>query len=566
MPHINSRGQIAHGVGGALASVDNVPFAKGGVGGWITDDEVLFADGNDDSWEPCSYNVHTQEITPLSGGGGGAAVAYGSGTGHWAVAGGPAKGIRASTGFVAPDAGLMGMGPDGTLGYKPQYHSHGPTVGRDLVLEQAIRQAIQRGEASVDQLKDIEWEITPGHTYSLQLLDERRAIWMEGFNVRVQNLPIPLVADTVDVWAARAAFCGGEWWITYYSAKHGIVLHPFDSFEGFVVLASGNGWHNLRAISPDAIRVAVSRGEGEQPGDIWFKDFDVRTDARQDVRHLIAMPIPPINRELWVGFFDGNTSVPTGRAPGNCFLAGRKITGPQDRPFINAGGTVTGQKLGAWVQGDSVEEIERLAKTVPHPVAYWDARDWPRLPSLPQPSWLCFQAYCRVTETVAQFDRDMRRVLDGAPRDHAWALVAQCYTSNTNNTSDLKALVPIYAQLAVDYPNIKAILVFSGYGRATGYQDHPEVHSAWQTLAASVQQPQAQVPTGPPLRQPVVTVRTWTLDELLNGREFVVEDTNNATLGYRARIFVRDGSMYAEIVNAGGSAQTGLKRPVRKTS
>lgn len=65
------------------------------------------------------------------------------------------------------------------------------------------------------------------------------------------------------------------------------------------------------------------------------------------------------------------------------------------------------------------------------------------------------------------------------------------------------------------------------------------------------------------MQQPVVTVRTWTLDELINGREFVIEDTNNPALGYRFRIFIKDGSMYAEIVNAAGGAQTGMWRPVK---
>jgi hypothetical protein len=77
-------------------------------------------------------------------------------------------------------------------------------------------------------------------------------------------------------------------------------------------------------------------------------------------------------------------------------------------------------------------------------------------------------------------------------------------------------------------------------------------------------------PTYPPeepdmkLVAPVVTVQNWTLDELLNGREFVFEDTNNPELKYKTRVWIENNSMYAQTTNAMGSAQTGKTRPVKQ--
>lgn len=70
-------------------------------------------------------------------------------------------------------------------------------------------------------------------------------------------------------------------------------------------------------------------------------------------------------------------------------------------------------------------------------------------------------------------------------------------------------------------------------------------------------------PEPEPMQIPVVTVDRWTLDELEDGREFIFTDTANPSLGYRVRVHVKNGSMYAEIRNAAGQASTGQARPVK---
>jgi hypothetical protein len=68
---------------------------------------------------------------------------------------------------------------------------------------------------------------------------------------------------------------------------------------------------------------------------------------------------------------------------------------------------------------------------------------------------------------------------------------------------------------------------------------------------------------GANMKPPVVTVKNWTLDELKDGEEFLFTDTENPDLGYEVRVWVQNGSMYARIANAKGSAQTGKYRPVK---
>lgn len=266
-------------------------------------------------------------------------------------------------------------------------------------------------------------------------------------------------------------------------------LAPWGETHGYIISTGED--QNLHPdacwqVNGSGILVVANDGHGNRVGPWLIALDEVRVDL------LAAEPTPALpdltGRALWLGFFEGNTSEPAALGPGNCLVAGRRVTGRQERPFIIAGGTPTGRELGRWVQGSSVGEIEDNARMVSRPVAYWDSRAWPRLPVLPHDSWLCLQAYCRRDESPQAFRDAMKRELDKV-RDRAVALVAQCYTSNALNTTDLASLVPVYADLVNAYPNVVAVLVFSGYGRATGYEDHPEVHELWKQFAAMITEP-----------------------------------------------------------------------------
>jgi hypothetical protein len=242
-----------------------------------------------------------------------------------------------------------------------------------------------------------------------------------------------------------------------------------------------------------------------------------RDRARSVILHLerievqamepAPLVIPAINRSLWLGFFTGRPDSGSGWStetlptslPGNCYL------------LIPDGLLLTKTRIaiGQWCAappGGTVEDVEaaaQLAATVGRrAVAYWDAWTWPRRPVLPVGSLCCQQAYCPATVPVPTFEMTLKgAVARTAGYGYDVALVAQCYTSNSNLTSDLASLVPVYARVARDLGPIQAMLVFSGSGRATGLQDHPTVRPLWNDLAASVMTPNLSprpVPVLPP--------------------------------------------------------------------
>lgn len=88
-------------------------------------------------------------------------------------------------------------------------------------------------------------------------------------------------------------------------------------------------------------------------------------------------------------------------------------------------------------------------------------------------------------------------------------LIGQAYSSNSGNTADLRTIPPVIAKVARDHANIEGIINFSGSGRATGWQDHPEVQPDWQkvfdgiTGTPIIVPPQPQpIPPDPPHPQP----------------------------------------------------------------
>ena len=313
MPHLNKPAtHVTHGVGGGFAGVDNAPIGPlGGVCGWRDDRTVAFANG-DDAWIVSTYDIVTRAIhridfpdlvrrprdktairhmhvrlTPPSkrkrasttaniGFAGGGHVAA------WFGAPGDDRGLYSTTGLRLRDAGLMGVGPDAAIGYKPVYHSNGPTLVREI--------------------NGNEYMLTQGHADALQLLGEGRAIWQEGFAVHVRGLPTPAYDASGGVWRPMVTFAAGEWWISYYSGARGIVLHPLtDTNRCYSILPKGDGWHTIGALSSDVIRIIVSSGIGEQPGQIWGVDLNVRTGHGMRWKTgepftLLLQPISDINR------------------------------------------------------------------------------------------------------------------------------------------------------------------------------------------------------------------------------------------------------------------------------
>lgn len=194
-------------------------------------------------------------------------------------------------------------------------------------------------------------------------------------------------------------------------------------------------------------------------------------------------PIPAIGRPLWMGWFEFPASVSL--APCNCVL---HVT--QGAPWLNLT-ALDGQVIARYVAGDPDGDMEALewsiargkADGMGYPViAYWTRRGQAvRVPA--GVDILGVEAYRGVDESVAQFEARLDRACQvGLPV----IPLAQCYTSNRTQTDDLLSIVPVVGRVARRHANVIGIVGFSGSGRPTGYQDHPEVHGAWRELFAGI--------------------------------------------------------------------------------
>jgi hypothetical protein len=231
------------------------------------------------------------------------------------------------------------------------------------------------------------------------------------------------------------------------------------------------------------------------------------------------VPVPRIGRPLGVWWYEFAT--PPELPPGNGEIAVRRVEGRRPRPLIIGGETealaevpgnvILGYRSGSEPQfpGEvvTVDIMEARARALAdrgfRPVMYWDARRWPRRPVLPNGSLVEFMAYRGVDEPLASFEADLRAALDEmAGWGYPLVMTCQCYTTNAAMTRDLASLPPVYARLALGYPQIAALSVFSDYGRRIGpghggWPEHPEAHPAWQALADGITGP-AVLPPFPP--------------------------------------------------------------------
>ena len=165
------------------------------------------------------------------------------------VVGRAGRGLYSTTGFRSAAAGLLGMGPDGAIAYKPNYQSNGPTRVRER--------------------NGADWMLTPNHAYALQLLGGGRAIWIDSVNgLSVAGIPMPLTYPSP--LFPYAFVINGVWWIGYQAPAQGTLAHPFDNpnLDHVLVAAGVDAWPAFRALSPNSFRFAWSSTEAEQAGQV----------------------------------------------------------------------------------------------------------------------------------------------------------------------------------------------------------------------------------------------------------------------------------------------------------
>lgn len=253
-------------------------------------------------------------------------------------------------------------------------------------------------------------------------------------------------------------------------------------WDGTVLRVLDTGSCNEINAHAEGELVAVSYRKNGIGCVIWQTSFE----------ELRALPVPtivvddilPLKRPLWLGFFAGgslldawHTTESPQSLPGNCYLAVQ-----QDGLIFTKARVPFAQYVAAEVAGQSiVEEVKKAKKRHALPcVTYWTGKDQNGAVPPEQPG---VEMYRSVNESVSAFEIRGHAAVRRCGR--CW-IIAQCYTSNTDNTPDLMSIPPAVWNVARANTNVIGILVFSGNGRKTGLQDHPEVRSLWSRLATEM--------------------------------------------------------------------------------
>lgn len=465
------------GIAGIQGSVNGVlvPDAYGPQ--WLNDDNVVF--GQPSNGLIYAMNVDTsarQQTTPN-----GVHNDLRAGGNNWAafLAG---AGLIFAPNLHLPDAGLLDVGPDGAIGFRTLYHSN---YG-----------------VEVFELSGERWPLNNTDIiYDLQLLGGKRAIWKDQQNHGIRTYNIPPCVQVGGAYRPRALFIHNEWWVCYWSTEAGLILHPFNSTIGYVIVPPGiDAFGHDAVVLGSTIKIVWSSTQGERPQDYRERFVEPAIDTRVELKPIVPVePIVALNRPHWLGFFTGQPGVLGGwdtnddppefrdvhLLPGNGYLDVPTST------FYNK----RDEPVGSFIHsqpGWTVENIEEAARTSQFtPICYWDARNWPRWPNLPANSWLCLQAYCGRNEPFPTFEGDIRGKLIELSQikpQQKIAIVAQAYWQTPVNTltDNLSGLVPIFSRLAAEFPNVIATIPFNGNGRYNGMQNHPEIRPLWDQFAAGI--------------------------------------------------------------------------------
>lgn len=509
MPFQNSRGDVICGGGGELGSYNGqyYPFETWGSGVFVTDDDILVILRSNNSiarWSPKNWSTPPVVVQPPRN-----ANAMVAGAGRWlAFVNTPSwSGVFGSLGDL-PGAGIGAASREGTLAYVPNYQ-----VGTGIVL------------VSPDGTKT---KSVPGMVpYGLQVQpraaavfdpDGLAAIW-DGPGAYGCSLPRPKVADARAIKRQRV---GDVDWLVYWSQSKGFIAQiDGDPYVWLIDSREIEYNHDVCEVN-GKLRIVWSTTTGERPQDLVI--VDVTRDKVEYLRtasgvppmepqwtdfYVPPTPLPPVvlpDRPLWIGCFEFQQ---TPQGPGNIALAVRNISGHQSRVQIVAFETrdvVSGDIAGEYIGGSTVDDIERLAATLTRrPVAYWDDNVWPRWPVLPDDSWLCIRAYQPVGQSLEAFEQSVAQQIAAAP-NYPIAIVGQAYTQleppPSILTKDLAPLQRVLLRLASTHANVVALLLFSGYGRAGGLQDHPDDLAFWTEIVPQIARPPLESLTWPVVEPP----------------------------------------------------------------
>jgi hypothetical protein len=286
MPTFNNRGDIVGGTGDNIVSivlhgtttpiVVNGPLQANGrpvvpAGGrvWMDDDTVVYQT-YDALNRPIiqTYHVPTQKKTNVVETGVGVNFLIGGG-GRWAAqAVTVTKGssledgygflIDSQNAFTSHFAGVLASGRDGTFAIVSDY-------------EQGVTTSLFAPDGRVTECPE-------ETTFGIQVIGPTSAIWVPfgGGEFRTVNARIPKQASK----ALEPKVCrvGQEDWVVYYSFDFGLICHPFNSLEGYVLDPTGHSyWHDAIGLNGE-LRVTWSNRAGELPEDLTVFAVDLTRD------------------------------------------------------------------------------------------------------------------------------------------------------------------------------------------------------------------------------------------------------------------------------------------------
>lgn len=470
MPRNNTLGSAAMGIGGGPASVDGwTIITPGGGACWLNDHTLVVQTQVEGKWCVVAVDLTSGVRTTLANHGVNELAAGGDRWLGWANG----IGLVGSLGSK-PLAGLRGAGPDGTLAYVPDYQD-----GRGLVLVSP-----QNNEFVVPNA---------GFVLDLQVLGPRAALWYDGQTVQVYGRPA--IRPALKPGRTRVVSVAEGDWLVYWAEGTGLVAQLDGASDGYVLESRPIAFNHDASVHGGQVVVSWSTTQGEGPDDLRRVTLD-RTKPRRPLAVTPRVDVPRINAPLWLAGFDfGDGKTPF---PGNAAL---KVVQGVSRLLLT---DPSGNPIAAYVAGSPDSDMDSLDAAVAASkridslpvIAYWTLPNQ-RAGRLPKADIVGVEGYRQTTESLVQFEQRLQLSLSRCWSANLLAMIiAQCYTSNLNNTTELATLVPIYAQRVIVNSHVPGILVFSIGKRATGWDDHPEVHAPWQELAKGI--------TGTPVLKPAL--------------------------------------------------------------
>lgn len=408
--------------------------------------------------------------------------------GHWAAFDG--QNTRTDWNLTLPGCAPLGMAPDGTLFVATYQSQQDIQVIPPGAMAPALRLPDARPLVNLGSSR--------GHLSALSLV---QFVWIDQ-SLTLRSYGFPAAPAQVDESARFPTVLSidGRVILLYTTQSGRMVAHPYDDARAVWLVGVGGFGFTGRVLEVPQIecRWATGLNNVGEVGAIARQAIDLAVTPAAPLpapEPDDPEPIPVIGRDLWFGGFSFD---PTTTFPGNCDF---QVHGDG---YIRAlDGRIIAQYVSASPDGDvdALEAAIAAAKAKdPHtPVlAYWTAQAQKvRVPK--GATILGVEAYQHVGEPSADFEA---RIGASAAKGRAW-LISQGYTSNAANVTALQPIVFSCARVTRAVQTIEGWLTFSGSGRATGYQDHPEVHDAYaQAFAGVTGEPLIEQPPAAPMDPP----------------------------------------------------------------